>query len=166
MKKLIIAAAIVCAAVASQASTCAWGSTAAKANNGQTMYLLTAITSEYTSLKAFTDTAIDSATVTKVGTKYNITPHSVKNDAVTKTANYYLAIVEGNIITYLDVSTAMRATVYDPPDSAPAAYSVAFADVAGSTTMAEIVPEPTPEPTSAMLLLLGVAGLALKRKRA
>jgi len=166
MKKLIIAAAIVCAAVASQASSCAWSVSAAKAQDGQIVYLLTAISSEYTSLKAFADTAIDYGTVSKVGVKYKIATRTPTDKSVTTTANYYLAIVDGNTITYLDVSTAMRATVYDPPSPAPEAYTAAFADIAGSTTTAEIVPEPTPEPTSAMLMLLGVAGLALRRKRA
>lgn len=39
-------------------------------------------------------------------------------------------------------------------------------DAGGTATTWIAAAEPTPEPTSGLLLLLGVAGLALKRKRA
>ena len=61
----------------------------------------------------------------------------------------------------MDVS----AYVYTPPQSSPGEYT--FTVDAFATRGAPIGgSSPVPEPTSGLLMLLGVAGLALKRKRA
>ena len=48
----------------------------------------------------------------------------------------------------------------------PYGDGILFRDDEGSGWMPYTAPTPVPEPTSGLLLLLGVAGLALKRKRA
>ena len=167
MKKLMIALGAVALAAGVQAAQVQWGATATSAYNGQKMYLLTSIAETYDSLEAFEAATIDNGTVSKSGMSYKVAPHFADNDAITKTANYYLAVVDGNTIHYSDVTAGMRDMVFTPPDSTPGAFTIAFANVANSATTATIGggPSPIPEPTSGLLLLLGVAGLALRRGR-
>ena len=80
----------------------------------------------------------------------------------------YWVIVDGSgsPTSYNYVKTDMSAFVYDPDnqESSPGQFnSITAADMlAGSSGSFGAVPEPT----SGMLVLLGMAGLALKRERA
>ena len=165
MKKLLIAAAIAFIAAVTQAASVMWTATASSAYNGQTMYLLTSISAEYTSVDAFTSSAVDSAKVTKVGPSYKVSQRTAASDAITSSSSFYLAVIDASDATkihYVDVTDSMKSYVFTPPDSTPGTFSTTFASVATSTLTATVAPEPT----SGLLMLLGLAGLALKRKRA
>lgn len=164
MKKIMLAAAIICVAAVSQGAAVSWLASATSAYNGQTMYLLTSIASTYDSVDAFKASAVDSAVVKKVGPTYKIAQLTSQDDAITGSSNFYLAVLSADekTVTYLDVTSSMQPLVYTPPDSAPGVFSVAFADVAGSSTTAAVVPEPT----SGLLMLVGLGALALRRRRA
>lgn len=165
MKKLVIAMAIIGSAVAAQAASVVWSASAASSYNGQTMYLLTSISAEYATLDAFTSSAVDSAAVAKVGPNYRVSQRTAADESITATSSFYLAVVDSSDATkihYVDVTDSMKSYVFTPPDSAPGTFSATFASVATSTTTATVAPEPT----SGLLMLLGLAGLALKRKRA
>ena len=164
MKKIILAVAIVCATVMSQAAAVQWQATAVKSYNGQNLYLLTEIASTYDSLAKFEASAVDYGTVSRVAATYKVSQRIADNEAITKTSNFYLAVVDGDTIHYLDVTSSFQPLVFAPPESNPGTVSAVFADVIGSATTAKIGAA-VPEPTSGLLLLLGMAGLALKRKR-
>ena len=167
MKKLVIAVAMVCAAAISQAASVVWGANASKDYNSQKMYLLTSMSKSYDSVAAFESSAIDAATVKKVGMKYTIAGHTV--EGVTASDNFYLAALAVDatgvgVAHYINVTDSVRATLFEPPATAGSAHMANFATVATSSTTSAI--GAVPEPTSGLLLLLGMAGLALKRKQA
>lgn len=189
MKKLIVAAAVVCAAVITQAATVKW-STNAQAY-GPAVANLT-VPGVYSSGTATTDRMKSEASSQGVNWTYTIILTSTVGTTVTTSD----AIV-GNISTYSSNKIAQDITtdffVLPTDDSAinyawdivitgtktvgTATYTITSEHIIGNadygklSNLAISTAAPgqwtvTPEPTSGLLLLLGVAGLALKRKRA
>ena len=187
MKKIMIAAAIVCAAALSQAATVNWKSGAsvqgadptkngafngtALANGAYTMYVWDNLTkaeydalditsdSFYTTWSAKTATAKSAPGAKTLGT-------TIKNESATDSTDYYAAI----LFTYNDGKNdwyiANKATVTtDALGNGATASNLAKA-VGGSGTAIAGWTAVAPEPTSGLLLLIGVAGLALRRRRA
>ena len=76
---------------------------------------------------------------------------------------------DANIQNYI-IITGTSGSEFDPGLEANYAtfvdYSVIGGDGVAWTATSSAPPEPIPEPTSGLLVLLGVAGLALKRKKA
>ena len=72
-------------------------------------------------------------------------------------------IADGSAYIYgsLDVSSAL----YTPPATAPAAFTANAANMTKSGTMSASAGGGVPEPTSGLLLLIGGAMLALRRKQ-
>ena len=207
MKKLMIAAAIVCAATMSQAVQYDWkvgsgaiydGSGKTVATTMTTVYLFNALDySQQTLLTAFiagngsaatiasiVDNAAASATLTsgklnnntgkivsdaKFGSNDGSKAHSyvvVFDEAAKKvfinTTNSQALDKGDGATTYLTAKTDYVAGSMKTIDADKSKAEGAFAtNKAGWYTASAV-----PEPTSGLLLLLGVAGLALKRKRA
>ena len=152
MKKLMVAAAIVCAAAMVQAAQFQWKAGAIKLMDGKTLYsgaaTLTVINADGVSQTydgTFgSDGKIDLAVGdASAGDKGFI----VAGD----TYSAYYTITTSDAVFTSTTKNNLTATY-------PSNKSIAFL-TSGSWTA-------TPEPTSALLLLLGVAGLALKRKQA
>lgn len=164
MKKIMIALAIAATAVLAQASSVKWSIT------GMTDIAGTAVgatTDKYTAVVTF----YDSTGNTALATSETTTTTAMNGMNATWTGaelskSYYAELVitdsTGNSIS----SEKAQFTT-----SSSATYNLNFSSGKGFATQTAKIDfssgwQAAPEPTSGLLLLLGVAGLALKRKRA
>jgi len=182
MKKLIIALGAVGLAVCAQAATVAWKvSGVTGANDDYYAYGLLAsdssganktigVTAAWTLLRAGTDLYSDTVAenydlggATFVGTAASGADYD-GGWSVGDTIKGYMIIVDNmdlSQITKYMVTAEKELTI----ENAGGAYSFNFGDMSAAT-WTDFGTAPVPEPTSGLMLLLGVAGLALKRKRA
>ena len=168
MKKLIIAMVVLAAIVSAKAASIDWKVTGTAATKGYTVYLLTSLADSYESVSALASAAVGSGEIIQDGRSY-YAGGTAANDAITSTSmkNAYYVIVAGNdAANYTYYKTDMSALVYDPANqesSSGTFNSVSAATILQSGTSADF--GAVPEPTSGLLMLLGVAGLALRRRR-
>ena len=182
MKRLLIAAAIVCAAAVVQAATANW-------NTDYTM--VTGESEARTSAIAYTWAIVESATSdfsgysfdggtltggTAVGTgNSSVDLYGNTKGSLTGTAgNYYALLIHTDENGgYWGISSAVQAATNPTDASGNTLNAITFQngkDVFGygeNAMVANIADAGSvPEPTSGLLMLLGVAGLALRRRRA
>ena len=176
MKKLIIAAAIVCVAAISQAATVNWGVSGVKASGDAAPTAGWAVMAFYTEAGAGS-AAIESAIASKTAGslafdakaitvsmkkgKYGPADVDVAGLDTSKTYDFYFVVFND--------ADATKATDYVIVSDLNKTYSGMDAKFKGTgdfSTSPAWQPTSVPEPTSGLLMLLGVAGLALRRRRA
>ena len=189
MKKLMIALAVVAMGVAANAASFTWttkgriydgaGTSAAYAS-GETAYLMFAsIISQADLVESFiADASAAKTTVTGGAVKSSV----INNEArVSETSAFTSSVTEPQSAYYVIFAndkmyvSGTASASYDSlnPDAVNAiefaaettASKATFADTTATYTGAGWY-QSVPEPTSGLLMLLGMAGLALKRKRA
>lgn len=192
MKKLIIAAfAVACAAVA-QAATVQWGSgalyTAADANGGWsstmvntagalvTMNIYMVDESTYTTVSAMSQenmykwaagqTATYTAQNKNPSTSAIIGAATVSDSTLAGSTTYYSILTAEYTDATLEKDFYMAAAVTaTTPASGQKNVQNIFGGAAALATGGVRDWQPIPEPTSGLLMLLGMAGLALRRKQ-
>lgn len=172
MKKLMILAAVVVAAVASHAASVKWTTDVIYAPD---------TTGAFTSTKAYNNALVTSFSVDITfydanGNELTDITSGLSSSSITKaskatgtTAGY--DFVQNNTYQY----SAIFKMTYDGVDYTMNIDKTEFTQTAGTGNFALTVPTSSawtpettdvPEPTSGLLLLVGVAGLALRRRRA
>lgn len=176
MKKLILMLAGMASAISMQAATVTWGITAisSSAENtaaaGMVGYFLDAST--YSAFSALTadkvaDYVTDNYTYTGTTTKnrqgvVNLGVASGNYNANDAISGYVVLFDTSDAATAKNyVATSVQSTTISATGANTALDFGSLASNGGWTSTAAV-----PEPTSGLLMLLGMAGLALKRKRA
>lgn len=182
MKKLMLMAAIVCAATIANAAAIDWSAsavydavaTAASGKNtaasGWLGYVIMAadydtVTADLAAGKTDTLTSKAVGPVKTTDAKGKFSESTASGNIASGSQEFYLIVLNSGTLadaTGFAVSTKATATVDSALDTL-----VAFGSMANATkNTSSWTAVAAPEPTSGLLLLLGVAGLALKRKRA
>ena len=182
MKKLMIAAAIVCAAMVSQAASVNWQVDWVYSNYDAVNTYDDGSVVNYWVVNMLGSTDTSGLSVDKDGNLVNKDAYAVVGSGIGTLGpdggssaegaianDNYLALVVYDVANGLyGVSDANQVSgiVADPPTAG--SLAAAFQNDGGGYMAANtpIPTEPVPEPTSGLLMLLGVAGLALRRRRA
>lgn len=181
MKKVIIVLATICVAAVAQAAAVVWSSGSAiydgagnKVGKNATLWVYEITSADYSGSKTAWELAGDkviagTAPAAK-GTSNSMTSKftNISVDGTVADTTYYYAVITtigtGDDMKYI----AEKATVTTGGDGNGAFTTVASSayTAAGAKGAWASASSAAPEPTSGLLLLLGMAGLALKRKRA
>ena len=181
MKKLMIAAAIVCVAAISQAATASWSTpytTFPDQPDDSTKYNFQWAILESTTATDFSDVTFDGKTIGGLGEGQKATAFTTpapigygdgQSGSLTGSAgNYYALIVYEENLGLYGVSDAVVAALDPSDDQGNTLKKMQFVngDWDGEAAMFANKPTAVPEPTTGLLMLLGMAGLALRRRRA
>ena len=175
MKKLIIAAAMVCAAAFAQAATVNWTISNVLAEGGGAPTAGWAVMAFYTEVdagsgaivsaiasKTAASLAFETTTLAVSMSKGKVAAHDYDVTSITDTSkNYdlYFVVFNGS-----DPTTATKYAIVSDLNKE---YSSMKGNYKGSANFSGATwTEAVPEPTTGLLVLLGVAGLALRRRRA
>ena len=170
MKKLFTLAVAISTAALTNAASFNWQVNGAQATENYQVYIVGSIVESWTSVSDLATAAskfgdATSGTITKIGMRY-LTSGGATIDSINKdAASVYFVIVSGDEAkTYNYAKYDVASSVYEGTESASSTFTIKAADLVSGTqgTFSGSVPEPT----SGLLMLVGLAGLALRRKRA
>ena len=183
MKKLLIAFGVAAVATAVNAATVSWGGTFSTPDLSDTLpegtkfallYSTSAFSGAATSVDGFTvgSTADNGGTIVSTtaatATQSSNWEFMAAWDNTGKDVNGYYAILTlndtGDKAAYMYLGDISGTTATSPQQYL--VYNAGWADDTMSLTTGGYTTAVAPEPTSGLLILLGMAGLALKRKRA
>ena len=159
MKKLVILAAVIVAGVAANAAAFKWSGANVYGPDGTTKFSGTA----YLYCDALSSESLSSATVANgaiAATTFNVDVSEASISAGTIYDFYFIVTTDykGSEVSYTSSAVSKNAL-------GNGTQTIGFGNQQ-SATQAAGAWAADPEPTSGLLMLLGVAGLALKRKRA
>ena len=166
MKKLIIAFAVVSATICANAAAVSWQASSVKGPDGKAV-------GKTTDVYSFVCTIFANDQTTVVGSNTSTSSNAMSTfsgtvDGTATSTSYYAQLIATNLSSGETFTSEKLAFTTD----SSASYAVNFTTGNGLTGTPKInwadtgTWQAAPEPTSGLLLLLGVAGLALKRKRA
>ena len=176
MKKLIITAMVACAAIFANAATVDWSYyDETDVGDGYTFYVINnaGVADSLVTLLA-TDGNIDGfkSAISGYGSNVSSFTSAFSTDGYAyadgsfSTANDYLTIIAvkdlvADATFYYTADTSTSGYTYEPPSS-----GIQLMFDSSSLTAGTIATASVPEPTSGLLMLVGLAGLALRRRRA
>ncbi len=168
MKKLMTLAAVVCATLFANAASVNWSISGSADTVDYKIYIVGAISDAWTSVADLATAASEygaggAGIIVKQGRAYGVAG-SLASDNITKTSgDAFFVIVSGDDASdYYYVKADLSALSYEGVETPPGEYATTAADLLAGTHGSF---QSIPEPTGAMLVLLGVAGLALRRKQ-
>ena len=177
MKKLIIAAAMVCATAFAQAATVNWSISGVKAEGNTSPTAGWSVMAFYTELNAGFDAieaainagtastlAFDTASLTVSMSKGKVAAKDATVAALDTSKNYDFYFV---VFNNADATKATKYAMVADPNKEYSSMKENYkgaATFSSSTPWEEISAPVIPEPTTGLLVLLGVAGLALRRR--
>ena len=152
MKKLLILAAVIVAGVAANAASFKWSASGITGTDGTGTYNGTA-----TLYAIISGVATEMSSMSVADGKIAAASSLFETDALTVGNNYdFYFTIESGDYTYTSKTVNKSA-------QATSTTLIAFGSAPGTWTGGS---SPVPEPTSGLLMLLGMAGLALRRRRA
>lgn len=172
MKKIMIIAALAVSAGLAKAASVDWQITGGTADQvGYSVYLVAALDETWTGASDIAAAAIalgtgTSGTLAKNGRVYTVAKTTANGDNITTDSmkNAYVVLVtDSTADSYKYVKTDLSSYVYGETDTPSGTFGTTTAALLAGTSGSYAA---VPEPTSGLLMLLGVAGLALRRRRA
>ena len=161
MKKLLIVAAAIVMGMACNAASFKWTAANIYGSDGTTKFSGTANIYAYLNTATKADAVLATSVTVSAGA-FNYTGDWSAAE-VGSTYNFYFVIEDGG--KAFSSADSTPAVVKSGMAQATSTTTIGFANMASATQAAGSWAA-VPEPTSGLLLLLGIAGLALKRKRA
>lgn len=174
MKKLALAAIVAFAAVCVQAASVSWSYSSKDASvKGATIYMVVGDTAP-TAISDWATWVADQTVVSQKTLGYNAIKGSTGTDSptasnITKDQSYYFVMLDADGKNF-KTTGAFNGTdiVYDTAAQEPqistnisSAFGSSWTEIKADTPTTDV-----PEPTSGLLLLVGAAAMALRRRRA
>ena len=172
MKKLIMMLAAICAFGVAQAAAVNWGINLGKADGAnKTYYVFNGSDSAtvLSALSAFDDTTAATLSGAALATGTLNSKAGKASGAgmeIGSETSLFMVVLNGTLDagqTYIAGTMDVSSYTYAPPATAPGTFEAISSNF---TTSATITAAAIPEPTSGLLMLVGLAGLALRRRRA